>query len=109
LQLNSESLSEQPIYANEAFAHRLDNMRGNATSFAFEYIKYELAKSLIPENSHAPDGRRCLCKLRVNYRIPCRHILRQYDGVVPLNIIHQRWRIYYLNGKGRCKHLMHIL
>lgn len=85
---------------------KLEQLRGNVTSYAFETIKNELIDQELANKdpkhvSHATDATKCLCTARRNYRLPCRHILVRFPGVIPLNIVHQRWRIFYVEGKGK--------
>jgi hypothetical protein len=70
-----------------------------------EKIKYELAEDKKKQKdsaykSHAADSSKCFCSIRINFLIPCRHLLRDFD-VIPLDAVHQRWRINYsLDGRG---------
>lgn len=82
----------------------------NVTNFALESIKSELfameSKSIVGEksslSSEINSSKKCLCSIRNNYRLPCRHVLQNYEGVFPLDIVHQRWRVYYIKGNGKC-------
>lgn len=88
---------------------RLSLIRLNVTNYAFESIKNELIGAKNAESnpnhvSHVTPDKNCLCNIRKNYRLPCRHVLALYpnDRPIPLEAIHQRWRIFYVGGKGNC-------
>lgn len=79
----------------------------NITNYAFENIKKELLLAVESaqdpgHESHVAPGEKCLCVSRKNYRLPCRHELAMYpkDQPIPLDAVHQRWRISYIKGKG---------
>lgn len=87
---------------------KLSLIKLNVSSFAFENIKNELMEMKASEEnpdhvSHVLSGESCLCKLRRNFRLPCRHILAVtfVNGKIPLSVIHQRWRISYIKGSGK--------
>jgi hypothetical protein len=99
-------VSQNPVFLDNEIVVKLKDLRMNVTSFAIEHILSELmAMRLSKQNpdhvSHVKPGQKCLCKLRKNYSIPCRHILSKYEGVIPLEAVHERWRITYINGSGK--------
>lgn len=108
MQTIKESYSQKPILLNRDIQEKLMMIKGNVTQFALESIKLELLALMESEDvtgheSHVSEGQLCLCKWRRNYRLPCRHLLAEYykkAGPIPLNVIHQRWRITYAKGKG---------
>lgn len=104
MQAIKESYSQNTILLNKDIQDKLALLKGNVTQFALENIKLELLaikKASIGHVSHAVSNQPCLCKLRKNYRLLCRHLLVKYeDEAIPLNAIHQRWRISYSHGKG---------
>ena len=108
MQSVKEAVSEKTTFIQNDIASRLNLIKLNVTSFAFENIKSEIMAMTVADanpmhKSHVKEGEKCLCSLRKNFRLPCRHILSQYDSElsIPLNAIHQRWRIFYAKGSGK--------
>jgi hypothetical protein len=107
LQSAKESMSQKPVYLDSGITDKLSELRLNITSFAYESIKNELMQMKTPEESnghkaHEKPDKKCYCLLRRNYRLPCKHLLKKYEGVIPLVAVHQRWRIAYIKGRGKC-------
>ncbi|CEG77314.1 hypothetical protein RMATCC62417_12090 [Rhizopus microsporus] len=68
--------------------YRIQQLQGKVSKFAMDKIKLELAKFL-SDPSCIPLAQ-CNCYYRNNYRLPCKHVLCQFD-VIPLNTIAKRW------------------
>jgi hypothetical protein len=107
LQSTKESMSQKPVYLDSDITKKLNELRLNVTNFAYESIKNELMEMKISEDNNGhktyekPD-KKCYCSLRRNYRLPCKHVLEKYEGAIPLVAVHQRWRIAYIKGRGKC-------
>ncbi|CAG8819889.1 12024_t:CDS:2 [Cetraspora pellucida] len=71
---------------------RLVLLLGKVAQFALNHIKNKLIK--------ATTYKACLCKLQVNYNIPCKHMLPT-SGFVFLSIIPTRWLLF--SDKDRLK------
>lgn len=108
MQSVKEAVSEKTIFVQDDIVNKLSLIKLNVTNFAFESIKSELIGLMLSNSdstheSQVKPGERCLCSLRKNFRLPCRHILKQYESssAIPLSAVHQRWRIAYLKGTGK--------
>ncbi|CAG8580980.1 4346_t:CDS:2, partial [Cetraspora pellucida] len=84
LQNESESVGIDPLLVYND-KERLALLLGKVAQFALDRIKNELLKATTYEA--------CLCELRVNYNIPCRHLLPAKDSVM-LSIIPTRWLLF---------------
>ncbi|KAG2193119.1 hypothetical protein INT47_003110 [Mucor saturninus] len=108
LQSTREALSQQTMLLDSDIMAKISLIKMNVTSFAFENIKSELVQMRLASEdqnhkSHVVHGEKpCLCSLRRNYNLPCRHsldkLLLENNGVIPLKVISKRWRIYYVKG-----------
>ena len=101
-------MTQRTIFLEDDVMDKLALIKLNVSSFAFENIKNELMEMKAAEEkpdhvSHVRPGESCLCKLRKNFRLPCRHVLAVsfVENKVPLDIVHERWRITYVKGTGK--------
>ncbi|CAG8830884.1 20610_t:CDS:2, partial [Gigaspora margarita] len=81
LQYENESINVDPLLTWDD-KNRLKQLLGKVSQFALNKIKNELLS--------VTTYKACLCELRVNYNIPCRHIL-PLKGPIELYIIPKRW------------------
>ena len=106
MQVIKESYSQKPTLLSKDIQNKISLLKGNVTQFALENIKLELlslkdARNETGDVSHVTVDQPCSCKWRKNYRLPCRHLLQEFQAEpIPLHAIHQRWRIGYTDGKG---------
>ncbi|KAG2199328.1 hypothetical protein INT47_012962 [Mucor saturninus] len=108
LQSTREALSQQTMLLNSDIMAKISLIKMNVTSFALENIKLGLLEMRLAsedQNHKSPvvhGEKPCLCSLRRNYNLPCRHslakLLFKNNGVIPLKAISKRWRIYYVKG-----------
>ncbi|KAG2230524.1 hypothetical protein INT48_001176 [Thamnidium elegans] len=97
LQSAKELISQKLVYLGSEITKKLSDLRLNITNFAYESIKNELMQMETSEDETANE--KCYCPVRRNYRLPCKHVLEKYEGVIPLVAVHQRWRIIYIKGR----------
>ncbi|RIB16178.1 hypothetical protein C2G38_2038789 [Gigaspora rosea] len=84
LQYENESISIDPLLTQDD-KDRLEPLLGKVSQFALNTIKNELLRTTTYEA--------CLCELRVNYNIPCCHMLPA-KGPVILSSIPKRWLLF---------------
>ncbi|CAG8747503.1 8934_t:CDS:2, partial [Cetraspora pellucida] len=84
LQSANESIGIDPLLV-QSDKSQLAPLLGKVAQFALNHIKNELIK--------ATTYKACLCELRVNYNIPCKHMLPT-SGFVFLSIIPTRWLLF---------------
>ncbi|KAG2232879.1 hypothetical protein BDF21DRAFT_469289 [Thamnidium elegans] len=97
LQSSKESVSQKTVYLGSEITRKLSDLRLKITKFAYESIKNELMQMETSEDETANE--KCYCLVRRNYRLPCKHALEKYEGVIPLVAVHQKWRITYTKGR----------
>ena len=73
---------------NKHTDYRVQQLQGKVSKFAMNKIKLEFVK-LLSGPSCMPLAQ-CNCYYRSSYRLPCKHVLCQFDAI-PLNIIAKRW------------------
>ncbi|CAG8604064.1 12325_t:CDS:2, partial [Racocetra fulgida] len=81
LQYENESMNIDPLLTWDD-KNRLKPLLGKVSQFALNKIKSELLSVTM--------YKACLCELRVNYNIPCQHML-PLKGPVELSVISKRW------------------
>lgn len=84
LQNENKSIGIDPLLVYND-KNRLAPLLGKVAQFALNKIKNELLKATIYTA--------CLCELRVNYNIPCKHMLPA-EGSVMLSMILKRWLLF---------------
>ncbi|CAG8803969.1 8517_t:CDS:2, partial [Cetraspora pellucida] len=84
LQYESKSINIDPLLAQDD-KYQLGPLLGKVSQFALNSIKNELLSTTIYEV--------CLCEPRVNYNIPCRHMLPAKCPIV-LSSISKRWLLF---------------
>ncbi|CAG8540275.1 8787_t:CDS:1 [Cetraspora pellucida] len=84
--LGSNILSADPFICNDK---RFELLLGKISRWAIDRIKKEVCE--IDENKNV-NNNSCNCSLRLNYKLPCRHIILP-TGPVPLNLVHKRWHL----------------
>ncbi|CEG82671.1 hypothetical protein RMATCC62417_16713 [Rhizopus microsporus] len=88
-----EMLDKQARLYNKDTEYRFREIEFKVTRFAMGRICKEIAYGKTKTGgSRNSECRSCSCV--VNYKIPCYHILAQYD-IIPLNITNRRWWIDY--------------
>ncbi|CAG8853211.1 32954_t:CDS:1, partial [Gigaspora margarita] len=99
LQYENESTNIDPLLTlNDK--NRLKLLLGKVTHFALYTIKNELLK--------ATTYKACLCELRVNYNLLCRHML-PIKGSVMLSIIPKRWLLFPNKDQANSNYLKNNL
>lgn len=86
---------------------KLQHLIGKVSQYAVDKIKKELVKVGKEDNTDAPikpnegdsQSLACNCKIRVNFGIPCYHILPT-TVPIPLSLLHPRWHLSLHNSPG---------
>jgi hypothetical protein len=88
-----EMLSKQASLYNKDTEYKFRELEFKVTRFAMDRIRKEIAygKTKIGSTQNV-ECRSCSCN--ISYKVPCYHILSQYD-IIPLNTINRRWWIDY--------------
>lgn len=66
---------------------KLQHLTNRVSRYAVDKIKKELAND---EKESSSESSACNCSIRVNFGIPCRHVL-PLNELVPLSLLHERW------------------
>ncbi|CAG8494809.1 20669_t:CDS:2 [Gigaspora rosea] len=96
LQYENESIGIDPLLAQND-KDRLRPLLERLSQFALNKIKCELLNATIYEA--------CLCELRVNYNLPCRHLL-PIKGPITLSIILKRWLLFPEQDQPDSNHMI---
>ncbi|CAG8549044.1 26277_t:CDS:2, partial [Gigaspora rosea] len=96
LQYENESIGIDPLLAQNN-KDRLRPLLGRVSQFALNKIKCELLNTTTYES--------CLCELRVNYNLPCRHLLL-IKGPIILSIISKRWLLFPEQDQPNYNHMI---
>ncbi|KAI8324420.1 hypothetical protein EDC96DRAFT_550437 [Choanephora cucurbitarum] len=82
---------------SEEFFEIIRPLFSKVYSFAVYNVFNELAES---RSSVEPISyKACLCSVRLQYNLPCKHILSLAKGSVPLSMISRKWRFDYFEGE----------
>ncbi|CEI94131.1 hypothetical protein RMCBS344292_08352 [Rhizopus microsporus] len=90
LKSEQESLKQSVRFISPEHEYKLGNFKGKVSKYAIDIIKQEMIAS-ISNNCEYSDS--CLCQVKGNFSLPCRHLLAKYD-IIPLNILHRCWLNY---------------
>ncbi|CAG8525863.1 11929_t:CDS:2, partial [Gigaspora margarita] len=77
-------ISADPFILNNM---RFEQLVGKISKWAIDQIKREICET---EENNNTDNSVCKCRLCLNCKLPCRHIIPS-TGLIPLSIIHPRW------------------
>jgi hypothetical protein len=73
------------------------NLRYKITRYAMDDIRKSIAFGIPRQTTTIVDT--CLCKSKINFDIPCHHVLLKYN-VIPLDIIPNRWHLQQVKTEG---------
>lgn len=95
-------------YTDTRMIHALKPLRKSISQFAIRRIKTELYHCWNPdEEEGGTEDTECDCEHRVNYLLPCRHMLpRDQSAQVQIDMVNCRWHLEKHNGKLYIGHVM---
>ncbi|CAG8664616.1 9369_t:CDS:1 [Ambispora gerdemannii] len=77
-------VSVDPFIRNN---ERFEQLLGKISRWAIDQIKREICETEDNDNANSDT---CKCSLRLNFKLPCRHIIPS-TGPIPLSLVHPRW------------------
>lgn len=78
--------------------YRFKELRYKVSRYAMDSLRKSVAYGIPREMTSVVDD--CLCACKVNFGIPCHHVLLQHD-VIPLDIIPTRWHLKQTGIQGK--------
>ncbi|KAG2228382.1 hypothetical protein INT48_008310, partial [Thamnidium elegans] len=84
-----EMLGTSALLYNPELEYKFVNLKNKVARFAMDKIRESLGFGIATQKKSKEN---CDCEIRVNYGIPCFHILLRYE-VIPLSIVSDRWII----------------
>lgn len=88
--LEVERLSIKSLTFNEGREYRFDKLRFKVVQFAMDKIRENIITSM--EEKFTPKDENCNCWDCIRYLLPCPCVIYRHPGVLPLEIVHERWR-----------------
>lgn len=85
-----ERISIDSLSFNEDREKRFVKLHFKVVRFAMDKIRENVVASL--QHDFVTKGKNCDCWDRVRYLLPCPCIISVYPDVLPLSIVHKRWR-----------------
>jgi hypothetical protein len=73
-----------------ALEYKFSELRGKVVRFALDKIRRSVSMGISRQRDIVNEV--CNCENRINYDLPCYHILTQHD-IIPFSSISNRWRI----------------
>lgn len=82
-------LGTNALLYNPELEYKFVNLKNKVARFAMDKIRESLGFGIARQKKSEEN---CDCEIRINYGIPCFHILLKYD-IIPLSIVSDRWII----------------
>lgn len=97
----SKETSQEPLY-DKCYMDALKDLTKKVSMFAIDKIHVELKDVQKRKTYTKEELENCNCGVRVNYSLPCRHILWSKGGTryVDKSWIHKRWYLQDASGKS---------
>ncbi|KAI8076318.1 uncharacterized protein BX664DRAFT_369721 [Halteromyces radiatus] len=82
-----ESFKYNPSFMLDKDAHRMNHLRLKISKFAFNRLKNDV----VPASYRVNKKDDCECEIKIQYKLPCAHMISGDSSPIPLTAIHPRW------------------